>query len=43
MEPPDAPALGVGLDVALEVDIIALLDVIGVQRCPQLERHDWWV
>lgn len=40
MEPPDAPVPGVRLDVALEVHVVALLDVVRVEGRPQLERHD---
>ena len=43
MEPPDAPVLGIGLDVALEVHVVALLDVVRVQGCAELQRDDGWV
>lgn len=33
----------VGLDVALEVDVITFLDLVGLQRRAQLQRHYRWV
>ncbi len=38
--PGDLLNLGMGLDLALEVDIVALLDVGGVQLGAESERHD---
>lgn len=35
MRPHDAMLLGIGLDVALEVDVVALLDVVRTQRGAQ--------
>ena len=39
MLPSDLVGPGVGLDAALEVDVVALLDVGGVQAGPEKERR----
>ena len=37
--PSDLVGSGIGLDAALEVDVVALLDVGGVQAGPEEERR----
>lgn len=44
VRPHDAMLLGIGLDVALEVDVVALLDVVRTQRGAQRQgdlRRIW--
>lgn len=39
VEPRETPPVRVGPDVALEVDVVALLDVVGVEGAPQAQGH----
>jgi hypothetical protein len=40
MEPRQLVELWVGLNQALEIDVIALLDIVGVERRAHLERDN---
>ena len=43
MQPRHVSHHRVGVDVALEVHIVALFDVVWVEIVPHLQRHHWLV